>query len=148
MIVKRETIYRFTLAAILVISFSTLISSSVNGQTGFVSTRAKEIVGPDGKPLLLKGINLGNWLEPEGYMFKFKEASSPRLINELLDELVGPDKAGEFWAAFRKNYITRADLEFIKHARLQFGQGSVRLSAVCTEGGPGRVGLHRFCSAG
>ena len=52
---------------------------------------------PDGKPLLLKGINLGNWLVPEGYMFHFKEANSPRLINEVLCELVGPAKAKDFW---------------------------------------------------
>jgi aryl-phospho-beta-D-glucosidase BglC (GH1 family) len=88
-----------------------------------VSARGKEIVSPDGKPIILKGINLGNWLEPEGYMFKFKEASSPRLISELIDELVGPDKAREFWATYRLNYITKKDIEFIK----KVGFNSVRI---------------------
>jgi hypothetical protein len=37
-----------------------------------VTTRGREFVAPDGRPLFLKGINLGNWLLPEGYMFKFK----------------------------------------------------------------------------
>lgn len=110
-------------AAMLMMPFLALISNTVEGQTGFVSTRGKEIVSPDGKPLLLRGINLGNWLEPEGYMFKFKETSSPRLIYDLIDELVGPDKAREFWAAYRMNYITKADIEFIKHT----GFNSVRV---------------------
>jgi endoglucanase len=38
----------------------------------FVTTRGGEFITPDGRSLLLKGINLGNWLLPEGYMFKFK----------------------------------------------------------------------------
>ena len=45
----------------------------------FVSVKGKEIITPDGKPILLKGINLGNWLNPEGYMFKFKNVNSFRL---------------------------------------------------------------------
>ncbi|MCL5020808.1 MAG: glycoside hydrolase family 5 protein [Bacteroidetes bacterium] len=90
---------------------------------GFVSTQGKEIVGPDGKPLLLKGINLGNWLEPEGYMFEFKQANSPRLIYEVFDELVGPENAEEFWNAYRNNYITRKDIDFIKST----GLNSVRV---------------------
>ena len=57
-----------------------LLPSVTFGQTRFVTTRGKELLSPDGKPLLLKGINLGNWLLPEGYMFKFKATNSPRLI--------------------------------------------------------------------
>ena len=49
----------------------------------YISVKGKDIIGVDGKPFLIKGTNLGNWLVPEGYMFKFQVASSPRLINEL-----------------------------------------------------------------
>ena len=52
----------------------------------FISTKGKEIIGIDNSPFQLKGINLGNWLVPEGYMFKFENATSPRLINEVLNE--------------------------------------------------------------
>jgi len=38
----------------------------------FISVKGKEIIGVDGKPFLMRGTNLGNWLVPEGYMFKFK----------------------------------------------------------------------------
>lgn len=100
-----------------------MVVSNSYAQAGFVSTRGKEIVSPDGKPIILKGINLGNWLEPEGYMFKFKEVSSPRLIYDLFDELVGPDNAREFWSTYRKNYISRKDIEFIKSV----GFNSVRV---------------------
>jgi len=52
--------------------------TSTNAQSRYVTTRGKAIVSADGKPLLLKGINLGNWLLPEGYMFKFKTTNSPK----------------------------------------------------------------------
>lgn len=52
-----------------------------DGQRGFVKTRGKDIIGPDGEKLHLRGINLGNWFEPEGYMFLFdKGPQSPREI--------------------------------------------------------------------
>src|SRR6266849_9073877 len=93
------------------------------GQTRFATTRGKELASPDGKPLLLKGINLGNWLLPEGYMFKFKTTNSPRLIQAAISELVGEDEARRFWKNYRDNYITREDIHFIK----QSGFNSVRV---------------------
>jgi len=93
------------------------------GQSKFVATRGKEFISPDGKPLLLKGINLGNWLLPEGYMFKFKGTNSPRLIQVAINELVGDEEARRFWETYRDNYITREDIRFIK----QSGFNSVRV---------------------
>ena len=107
--------------AIVVMALSLPVTSL--GQSKFVTRRGKELVSPDGKPLLLKGINLGNWLLPEGYMFKFKTASSPRMIQSVVNELIGEDEARRFWKAFRENYITKEDIRFIKQA----GFNSVRV---------------------
>src|SRR5438067_2551427 len=93
------------------------------GQSRFVTTRGKEFIAPDGKSLLLKGINLGNWLLPEGYMFKFKGTNSPRLIQVAINELVGEEAARRFWKNYRDNYITQEDIRFIK----QSGFNSVRI---------------------
>jgi endoglucanase len=98
-----------------------LAYTSTNAQ--FVTTRGKQFVTPDGKPLLLKGTNLGNWLLPEGYMFKFKTASSPRLIHTVINQLIGEDEARRFWKTHLDNYITREDIHFIK----QSGFNSVRV---------------------
>lgn len=40
----------------------------------------RRLVDAAGRAFAVKGINLGNWLVPEGYMFKFKTARSPRRI--------------------------------------------------------------------
>jgi endoglucanase len=109
------------LAAVILLSFA--VAAPSNGQSRFVTTRGKSFASPDGKPLLLKGINLGNWLLPEGYMFKFKTANSPRLINAVISELVGEEEAQRFWNAFRENYVTGDDIKFIKRS----GFNSVRV---------------------
>ena len=99
------------------------LAVSTQAQSRFVNTRGKDLISPNGRPLLLKGINLGNWLLPEGYMFKFKSTNSPRLIQGAISELVGEDEARQFWKTYRDNYITREDIRFIK----QSGFNSVRV---------------------
>src|SRR5262245_32028102 len=69
----------------------------VQAQSKFVTVRGKEFISADGKPMLLRGINLGNSLLPEGYMFKFKNANSPRLISTVINQLIGEDEARRFW---------------------------------------------------
>jgi endoglucanase len=108
---------------VAVVLLSLIASSATNGQSKFVTIRGKEFISPAGKPLLLRGTNLGNWLLPEGYMFKFRTASSPRLIQTVVNELIGEDEARRFWKAYRENYITREDIHFIK----QSGFNSVRV---------------------
>lgn len=107
------------------IVFLLLIMYSVSfaGSQKFVSVRGDEIVAPNGTPLLLRGINLGNWLVPEGYMFKFKTASSPRLIATAFEQMLGPEEAQKFWSEFRKRYITEKDIHFIR----SLGLNSVRV---------------------
>ena len=111
--------------SVIIVQFVLLFNcgpeSARNGQ--FVRVQGKEIVTPDGEPLLLRGIGLGNWLVPEGYMFKFRGASSPRLINNVISELIGPAEARNFWERFRDNYIRRDDIMFLK----EIGLNSVRV---------------------
>ncbi len=114
------------LSVTLVLLLSIILSSnSFSQKNNFITVNGKEIIAPDGKPILLKGINLGNWLNPEGYMFKFKNVNSFRLIDNSIKELIGADEAGKFWKSFRDNYITKEDISFIKstglnHIRVPF----------------------------
>jgi aryl-phospho-beta-D-glucosidase BglC (GH1 family) len=56
-------------------------------------------------------------------MFKFKLANSPRLIETLLNQLVGEDEARRFWKTYRDRYITADDIAFIRKA----GFNSIRV---------------------
>lgn len=91
----------------------------------FISTKGSQFVNEKGDSIILVGINLGNWLVPEGYMFKMDQVNSPRKIDELLYELVGPDSLKVFWEGFLNNYITYEDIKYLKsigcnHIRLPF----------------------------
>ena len=94
-----------------------ILFNSAYPQYGFVSVKDKEIIAPDSKPILLKGINLGNWLNPEGYMFRFNNVNSFRLIDNTIKELIGADEARKFWQTFRDNYITKEDINWYKNEK-------------------------------
>ncbi|MBV8192979.1 MAG: cellulase family glycosylhydrolase [Alphaproteobacteria bacterium] len=81
-----------------------------------VRVEGKTFVVPDGSVLAIKGINLGNWLMPEGYMFKFEVAKAPYQIADAFERLLGRDKAAAFWKRFRDTYVGRDDIAFIKAA--------------------------------
>lgn len=89
----------------------------------FVRISGTDLIQPNGEKLFIRGTNLGNWLNPEGYMFGFQKTNSPGRINEMLCELAGPDYVADFWKRFKENYITRKDVEFIAST----GANTIRL---------------------
>lgn len=78
--------------------------------------RGTDLVGPDGRPVLRKGIGLGNWLLPEGYMWGFQRTTAPRGIEDTVAELIGPEAANEFWREYRERYVTGEDVALIARA--------------------------------
>ncbi len=80
----------------------------------FIGINGPDLVAPDGSKFFIQGTNLGNWLNPEGYMFRFQKTNSARLIDQAFREMVGPDFTNRFWKMFKDNYITRDDIRFIK----------------------------------
>ena len=118
---KKSVLFLFLLSL-----FFTCKASSIKEQSNknlFLGIKNQHVITPDGKPFLIQGINLGNWLNPEGYMFLFKDVSSYRLIDQAFREMVGSDFTDQFWKAFKNNYITREDIAYIK----QTGMNSIRL---------------------
>jgi endoglucanase len=100
------------------------LTPAQGAQNGFVRARGKDLVSPAGDKLKLRGINLGNWFEPEGYMFLFEGGpQSPREIEAFFNELIGPAAANEFWKEYRQRYITESDIQLIHRS----GLNSVRI---------------------
>jgi len=82
----------------------------------FIHAEGTHLVDAAGNGFAVKGINLGNWLVPEGYMFKFMQARAPKEIAGVIEALIGPEDASRFWTEFRDGYIAREDIRFIKAA--------------------------------
>jgi hypothetical protein len=92
---------------------------------GFVHAQDGSLVDGRGRSILMRGVGLGNWLLPEGYMWRFpREApQSGREIEALVEDLVGVDAAAAFWRGFRERFIGEADIrriaaEGFDHVRL------------------------------
>jgi endoglucanase len=106
---------------------------------GFVTVRDGAIVDGAGDPLLLRGVGLGNWLLPEGYMWHLSPGrESPREIEALVAELVGEARAGEFWAGFRDRFVTRDDVSRIAAAGFNHVRLPLNWRVVIDRGGAWR----------
>lgn len=107
-------------SAIVCSSCSRQIVCSAPGETmPLLHVSGEHVLTEAGDTFYIQGVNLGCWLNPEGYMFLLKggECNSPRMLNELFSQLVGPDETAAFWETFKDRYITEADIRFIASTR-------------------------------
>tara|TARA_B100000575_G_C23117540_1_gene646233 strand:- start:169 stop:2070 length:1902 start_codon:yes stop_codon:yes gene_type:complete len=81
----------------------------------------KEVFGNDGKKIILKGMGLGGWLVPEGYMLG--TWGSPTSIRNRIVDLIGEDSTKVFYEKFEKNYVAEKDITQLA----EWGFNSVRL---------------------
>src|SRR6266568_4046825 len=92
-----------------------LLLATLSGAERFVHTYGRNLVTPQGEKMILRGIGLGNWFVPEGYMLRLdKGAASPREIERLVNELIGPAEASDFWREYRRRYVTEQDIALIR----------------------------------
>ena len=92
-------IYDLTIAACLA-SLAILAAGVAGGglrahaSPTFLRTQGQDIVNESGERILLRGVGLGNWMLPEGYMWKFGNGGDrPRKIEKLVSDLIGPEAA-------------------------------------------------------
>lgn len=84
----------------------------------------KSLIYKGENPILLRGMGLGGWLLPEGYMWKFyTKCDRPRKMEALIEDLCGKDYATSFWNHYYDSYITEKDIVWIA----EHGMNSVRL---------------------
>lgn len=89
----------------------------------FIRAEGKAIVDANGKSVLLRGIGLGGWLVPEGYMLHIPGRGSPSSIHNLILDLLGAADTERFYQLYRANYVNAKDLQQIA----AWGFNSIRL---------------------
>ncbi len=115
---KSKSILTILLLLLIILCCPNLLEAK-----GVLRTRGQDIVDESGKRILLRGVGLGNWLLPEGYMWRFGQLGDrPRRIEKIVSDLIGQENADRFWLEFRKHYITEADIKRIS----ELGFNSVR----------------------
>jgi hypothetical protein len=91
---------------------------------GFLKVSGRQIVNEKGENVLLRGIGLGGWMLQEPYMLQLsKVAGTQTEIRTKIADLIGEENTGKFYSLYRKNMITRLDIDSLK----AWGFNSVRL---------------------
>jgi endoglucanase len=102
----------------------------------FVHREGTTVVSPPGLPAFRRGMGLGGWLLPEGYMWKIDHgAVAPRTIEAMVASLLGADDARGFWQRYRREFITRADVAAIAAAGFDHVRVPINARLVMAEDG-------------
>ncbi|BBI35411.1 cellulase family glycosylhydrolase [Cohnella abietis] len=82
--------------------------------TGFLKAVGQKLINGEGKEILLRGVGFGSWMLPEGYMWMFpNEGDRPRRIERMVTDLVGEEKAEQFWQIYYERYTSEDDIKQI-----------------------------------
>lgn len=115
----KTTLLKALLIIILIAFYSTAIFSQ-----SFLKTSGIKIVDGNGQNVLLRGIGLGGWLVPEGYMLQTSSfANAAWQFRQKIEALIGMQKTDEFFKLYRSNFVTRKDVQQIAN----WGFNSIRL---------------------
>jgi aryl-phospho-beta-D-glucosidase BglC (GH1 family) len=98
--------------------------SRTDAVLAYYTTRGQDIVDrKTGEKVILRGFGLGCWLLPEGYMWGIRKLDRPRQFEKAIEDLIGKEKAAEFWRRYHENYVTEDDIRVMK----SWGVNSVRI---------------------
>lgn len=105
-----------------IVCFLALTWSAGHAQ-GFLHAEGQWIVNGRGEKITLRGMGLGGWMLQEGYMFHLSQLGQQYRIREKIEELVGKEKANQFYDAWLDNHTGKADIDSLA----SWGFNSVRL---------------------
>ncbi len=89
----------------------------------FLKAKGENIVDESGQTVMLRGLGLGGWLVPEGYMLHIPGYGSPTSIRNMIVNLIGEENTAEFYRRYQANYVNEKDIAAIA----SWGFNSIRL---------------------
>lgn len=107
----------------IILFFAAVLLNANFSFSQFMRAEGKAIVDANGQPVLLRGIGLGGWLVPEGYMLHVPGRGSPSSIRNLILDLLGAADTERFYQLYRANYVNASDIQQIA----AWGFNSIRL---------------------
>lgn len=82
-------------------------------QLSRLSAKGAQIVDAQGRPVVLRGVNVGGWLLQESYILRTDTLDCQRRIQQGLLRVLPEKDVEEFYRQFRAGFVTRADIDFI-----------------------------------
>jgi endoglucanase len=109
---------------ILLAAFLIGLSAPAASAQGYLHASGIYIVDGNNAQITLRGMGLGGWLVPEGYMLQTSSfANSPTAIRNVIAQVVGNTNADQFFSLYRQKFVQRKDIDSLK----KWGFNSVRL---------------------
>jgi endoglucanase len=114
-----------SIAAALLLAMTAGAGAASPLAPGWIATRGTEFVDAEGRPVTLRGCNLGNWLLLEMWMLAIDEQVFPdqHSFEANLEERFGEAEKDRLMELYRENWITPRDFALIR----SFGFNVVRL---------------------
>lgn len=94
---------------------------------GWLKTSGQIFINEKGQEVLLRGLGVANWLNPEGFLFggapfggvmgrfaRSCEFDRGRTMDQFVAELCGPSYQKKFWKQWVDNYFAEADIRKMK----------------------------------
>ena len=101
------------MARILILGVSLVIFSG--NSLAYYTTQGQNIIEKSsGAVVQLRGIGLGGWLLPEGYMWGIRVLDRPYQFENAIVDLIGERSAKKFWKLYHQNFMTRSDVLIMK----------------------------------
>src|SRR6185503_12880235 len=117
---SRWALLAWPLTLLLGVASSALGGSRDNGGGGddhhrvrVLQTRGTQWVEPDGRPIILKGTNIGNWLLQEMWMMGQSNVPDQCTLEDTLAGRFGAAEKERLMKVFRDNWITTRDWDTI-----------------------------------
>lgn len=99
------------------------VAPPASAQNRMWHSAGQRVVDGQGREVRLKGVNLGNWLMWESYMFGGAIAGSESVMMDRLAQALGPEQAQQFRRDLQDAYVTEADIALMARA----GFNTIRL---------------------
>ena len=111
--------------------------------TPVIRTSGSEFLGPDGKPLLLRGVCLGGWLNMENFITGY--SANETLMRREVRRAIGDDRAAHFFQRLLTRFFDEPDAAFLGEAGLNLARIAVGYHHFEDDARPFEIKADGFC---
>ncbi|MGH8048454.1 MAG: cellulase family glycosylhydrolase [Chthoniobacterales bacterium] len=133
---------KISAVALAVLFFACAVSSSVAAQEngGLLRAQGDKIVDGTGRTVTLRGVNLGNWLTLEMWLFGIEGIPDQKTFFDILKDRFGAEETAKLLDLHRSTWITEKDFAVIQSCGMNVARLPIHYSVIEDNGKPLEAG--------